>query len=639
MSSTDSTLHTLILAWWQEGWQLSIQVTVLTVLVLLVTRISRGLEPRFRYLLWLLVLLRLLVPFAVISPIGLLPGDALESSLDDHPPAATWAPSAQGGLSPYTRLDDNVSWLATQQRVELVSLPSMAFASWLGGMLLLTLGLLHRLHRVKTALRSCPPAPARLCHLVARLQQDLKMRRRVQIVLARSGSELDAPALFGLFEPTILLPEDMAERWTVAEIEPVLLHELVHLKRADPWIHALQVALQIVYFFHPLVWLANRQLRLEREMACDDRVVELSAGCPRRYMAALLAVASRQRSPQRSWHRWQPVLGMSLRPSLLARRLRRLHAPSPRPGKIPTVLAVLAGLSALGIASDRDPARWALDAVPVKPNLVSMPGIEENPQLILTWIDQHPTADETRTVQQLLHPKIDPDNHRKAAASWQRHLESHPGNPAILGNAGAFFGSSEPGLAEELLLRAAALEPQNPIWHSLLAELYRKAPGRQLEALIHRESALLSTHDILAQIPILFELPDAAFAAGDLEKAHQYARQLLAAVPSLDGDWRQGNALHRGHLTLGRLALRSGQVELAEQYLLRAIEVRSPQLRSFGPKMDLARELLQSGENEIVLRFFKACAAFWKSGAARLQHWTEAVERGEIPDFSWRPDC
>jgi beta-lactamase regulating signal transducer with metallopeptidase domain len=89
----------------------------------------------------------------------------------------------------------------------------------------------------------------------------------------RLSTEIQSPILFGVFRPTILLHADIAD-WTArAERAAIIQHELAHVERWDPLVNLFQTALSVIFFFHPLVRYACRQLSLEREMACDDRVV------------------------------------------------------------------------------------------------------------------------------------------------------------------------------------------------------------------------------------------------------------------------------------------------------------------------------------------------------------------------------
>ena len=59
----------------------------------------------------------------------------------------------------------------------------------------------------------------------------------------------------------------------------------------------------------------------------------------------------------------------------------------------------------------------------------------------------------------------------------------------------------------------------------------------------------------------------------------------------------------------------------------------TPQLKSFGPQMTLAKALLEKGDREAAVNYFAACGKFWKMDWGKLKKWTRQVRAGEIPDF------
>jgi hypothetical protein len=120
----------------------------------------------------------------------------------------------------------------------------------------------------------------------------------------------------------------------------------------------------------------------------------------------------------------------------------------------------------------------------------------------------------------------------------------------------------------------------------------------------------------------------------DPRRAAAFARELLALAERYRSDWNYGNAVHKGHLILGRVALRDGDLAAARSELLLAGGTPgSPQLDSFGPNMTLARELLEVGEKAVVLEYFELCRRFWVTGSARLAQWSVAVQDSQVPEF------
>lgn len=120
------------------------------------------------------------------------------------------------------------------------------------------------------------------------LGRRLGLRRTVPI--ARTAA-VDSPAIWGLWRPRLILPPGLADRLPHAQLEWVLLHELAHVRRYDLWAALFQRLVQIVYFFHPAVWLANWQIDRQREFACDDAALAAACGEGRDCASALVTVA------------------------------------------------------------------------------------------------------------------------------------------------------------------------------------------------------------------------------------------------------------------------------------------------------------------------------------------------------------
>ena len=90
--------------------------------------------------------------------------------------------------------------------------------------------------------------------LLADARRKLSLRKNVAIRLTNQAM---SPAVCGLLRPVILLPQPLIEKLSPEQLRAVLLHELVHVRRSDVWINCAQTLLQIIYWWHPLVWFAN----------------------------------------------------------------------------------------------------------------------------------------------------------------------------------------------------------------------------------------------------------------------------------------------------------------------------------------------------------------------------------------------
>jgi tetratricopeptide (TPR) repeat protein len=223
-------------------------------------------------------------------------------------------------------------------------------------------------------------------------------------------------------------------------------------------------------------------------------------------------------------------------------------------------------------------------------------------------------------------------------AQWMARLQNFPDSVEVIEGAAQFFILRERGLSEQLFEEGRTREPDNPRWTSQLANLHKlnaDSTGDLGEArLALTELERLRAMPATQKRGMPTELPQAAFAAGDFQKARTYAEQLLQEAVTQPTRWDYGNAVHTANLVLGRLAARQGRMADAVRLLRTAGETPgSPQLNSFGPNMSLAKDLLELGETEAVLAYFELCRVFWKMGGERLDAWALMVKEGKMPNF------
>lgn len=231
---------------------------------------------------------------------------------------------------------------------------------------------------------------------------------------------------------------------------------------------------------------------------------------------------------------------------------------------------------------------------------------------------------------------FDPEGYAEAEKLWLQQVEAHPQDSKVLGNAAAFFLISNRNMAEGFLKRAQKAEPDNPKWSDNLGHLYSMENDKEsaLKSLVEYEKAQTSDREKMSRFYRMDNLAKAAVKAEDLEKATRYAKESLAGAKDFPNDWNHGNAVHHGNNVLGLVAMKQGDLKLADEHLLKAGNTPgSPQLNSFGPNMTLAKALLEKDRKDAVLEYFELCRKFWKMGGDRLDRWTKDVKAGDVPDF------
>lgn len=263
--------------------------------------------------------------------------------------------------------------------------------------------------------------------------------------------------------------------------------------------------------------------------------------------------------------------------------------------------------------------------------------LEARQKHVLWIIENRPEAAIADSPYALLDPYIDVQVYPTAKAAWLRQTEKFQEDARVLGNAATFFLIHDREQARSFLEKAQSIEPDNPHWAERLGQLYRleTQSARNSEekqeaaatALKYFEAALEATKQEVKRVYLLVDAARMSFAAGETEKAESYATELLSTSS-------QGNAVHHGNLILGRLALKSGDIDKAKEYLIAAGKTPGgPTLNSFGPNMALAKDLLEKGESEVVLEYFELCSHFWMDRQGRLKQWTKEVKNGVVPDF------
>ena len=282
---------------WGQLWQVTLLVLAVAVLVRLVARN----RPHLAYVLWLVVLVKCVTPPLFASPSGVFcwlqpwhvttvsqcsldvevpPGDLADSPPVDALSETQERPVASAVPAASDMARTSTSWLR--------QVPAVLLATWfLGAAVSLGLSIWRWRGCLRAACREGSAPSEEVGQWIRSLARRLGVRRTVRVVVTRGRL---GPAVTGVLCPTLLLPEGIVCKGNRQEVEPLLVHELIHIRRGDLWAGLLQTLVLALWWFHPLVRWAVRRAITEAERCCDETVVA-ELGCdPKDYARGLLGV-------------------------------------------------------------------------------------------------------------------------------------------------------------------------------------------------------------------------------------------------------------------------------------------------------------------------------------------------------------
>lgn len=282
---------------WLQVWQLTVAIMV----VGLIAAVACRRRPHLAYALWLVVLVKGLTP-----PLWTSNTSAFGRLYE--PPTPTWLHTVDHGDDAFPARSRqaspaDASRLAPQERPMLKdTVASMAarspvpiwFLAWALGAAGVGVWAVVKIARRNQLLQStgCPPNQ-RVAALVATLAKQLAVRPAPTVVVSQSGL---GPAVCGFARPRLILPACVAADATPEQLRPIVMHELIHLRRGDHLAAGLQFIFQTVWWFHPLAWRANREMCRVRELCCDAETVRALDAPPRHYAKALVDVLDAKRN-------------------------------------------------------------------------------------------------------------------------------------------------------------------------------------------------------------------------------------------------------------------------------------------------------------------------------------------------------
>ena len=266
--------------------------------------------------------------------------DASPNEIAQPPSTAATATDALGrdGAITTVVLQAPPAWQTLREKVQ-SALPLLV-AAWLAGVFVLSLRLLGGWLQTRRFRRiGVRPAPDACIAIVAKLAAKLGIRRGIEVL---ESTWMQVPGVIGWLRPVLLVPASALTGLDPRQLEMLLAHELAHVRRHDYLVNILQMLVETMLFYHPATWWVSRRMRAEREHCCDDVAIDLCGGDARLYARTLLELEEL---------RAEPVLAVAASGGVLAARVRRLLAPSPREAPSHWTFGALGLATGIGFAA------------------------------------------------------------------------------------------------------------------------------------------------------------------------------------------------------------------------------------------------------------------------------------------------
>jgi len=270
----------------QSTWQ----AAVLAGLILLAQGLLRKrLPPSWRYGLWLLLIVRLLMPvppqsaFSIFNLARTAPTqpDALNrprprfsedphftvNSIPETSPANVAAPTFPAVAEPRAKAILTAPPDVVHRPASKMDWFGVAFCGWLAGVCFFGARLVWTNRRFRARIGSYQPiANENVTRLFNECRAAFKITQPVRLI---ESEEVESPAVYGICRKWLLLPDGVFERFSTVELRCIFLHELAHIKRGDLAVNWLVALLQVLHWFNPVLWLAWARMRADRELATD----------------------------------------------------------------------------------------------------------------------------------------------------------------------------------------------------------------------------------------------------------------------------------------------------------------------------------------------------------------------------------
>ncbi|AAU17851.1 beta-lactam sensor/signal transducer [Bacillus cereus] len=258
----------------------AIMASILVGLILCIKILLRNkLPPRWQYLLWIILIVRLLLPwspdssysiYSILSYSNGTPVTSHQDSTDRRIQGST----AIGGTKTYTYGSAQTAEKSKKQthnnetkNDETVSFYTIVLYIWLAVVIILSFATIIMNKRLLFYIKKQPViTDERISKIFESCKKSMSVKRDIPLLLA---GKIASPTVFGFLRPRVLLSSAHMKVLDEQQLRYIFHHELAHIKRRDIGVNWLMHGLLILNWFNPILWYAYSCMREDQELACD----------------------------------------------------------------------------------------------------------------------------------------------------------------------------------------------------------------------------------------------------------------------------------------------------------------------------------------------------------------------------------
>lgn len=267
-------------------------------LIFLTPFLNKRYAAKWKYLIWIFLALRLLIPFSgadgqdIMDRMSQLKVETNSESEenDANNPTGTAMPYRGIVVEIPAQMTTPIKASSEKSTADITMLDIVTLVWIIGSLIFISVHLISYSHYKRQVLKKGRMIKeTRILSQVFRLKRELHIRRTVCVM---EYDEAESPMIIGFIKPVLVLPK---EQYNSEDLFFILKHELVHFKRGDVYLKLLFVTANAVHWFNPIIWIMQKEAVIDMELSCDERVTQgTSFELRKAYTETLLSMLHKQ---------------------------------------------------------------------------------------------------------------------------------------------------------------------------------------------------------------------------------------------------------------------------------------------------------------------------------------------------------